>query len=226
MPVDNLLCGLWWTVWWCIPVRMFDKEAWLSEAREAARRYADHRRLIDAMEAESADLLAAMVEAYAWPVGEPEPDRFDEYGVQHIGDRAYGASTSTTPSNTNPAGPPRPGPTTSARSPAEPTGSKPTPAGSSSNPAPAPSSGTPAPDKSSTSTAQAATTPATENSGGSLCHADCMTQLVARMRQESQSVRQDPADLAEAQAVLEEMRVRRAPVSTAPRPAGGSRPTP
>ena len=70
---------------------MFDAvEAWLSGAREAARRYAALRRRIEELETEAAVALADMVEAYAWPEGLPVPERLDGYGVQKIEGRAFG----------------------------------------------------------------------------------------------------------------------------------------
>ena len=45
---------------------------------------------IDVLEAERARLLATVVDDYTWPENQPEPDRFDAYGVQHIGGVAYG----------------------------------------------------------------------------------------------------------------------------------------
>ncbi|MCL2483052.1 MAG: 13E12 repeat family protein [Propionibacteriaceae bacterium] len=52
--------------------------------------YAACRRMIDLMEAEAARLLGHAIDAYAWPVDQPEPDRFDTYRVEHIDGHAYG----------------------------------------------------------------------------------------------------------------------------------------
>ncbi|MCL2470227.1 MAG: 13E12 repeat family protein [Propionibacteriaceae bacterium] len=69
---------------------MFDNGEWLVQARTAMADYAACRRMIDLMEAEAARLLAHAIDAYTWPVDQPEPDRFDTYRVEHIDGRAYG----------------------------------------------------------------------------------------------------------------------------------------
>jgi len=52
--------------------------------------YAALRRHIDMLEAQAAAMLAQVVDAYTWPEELPQPERRDTYGVQHIGERAFG----------------------------------------------------------------------------------------------------------------------------------------
>ena len=75
--------------------RMFEgMEQWQSRARQAMAKYADHRRLIDQLEAESAVLLAEAVKAYAWPEEIEVPSRSNCYSVESLNAERFGEDMS------------------------------------------------------------------------------------------------------------------------------------
>ena len=62
---------------------------WLAQARNAMADYAALRRHIEQLEALSAQMLAEVIGAYAWPENVPVPDRRDTYGPTLIGRHRY-----------------------------------------------------------------------------------------------------------------------------------------
>jgi len=53
-------------------------------------RYVALRQQIEALETESAKVLADVLDAYAWPESVPEPELRDQFGVEHVGGQAFG----------------------------------------------------------------------------------------------------------------------------------------
>jgi len=70
---------------------MFDGfSEWRANATSAMARYIALREQIEALETESATVLADVLDAYAWPESVPEPELRDQFGVEHVGGRAFG----------------------------------------------------------------------------------------------------------------------------------------
>jgi len=53
-------------------------------------RYVALREQIEQLETESAKVLAEVMDAYRWPESVPEPEMRDQFGVEHVGGRAFG----------------------------------------------------------------------------------------------------------------------------------------
>ena len=63
---------------------------WRANATSVMTRYVALRQQIEALETESAKVLADVLDAYAWPESVPEPELRDQFGVEHVGGRAFG----------------------------------------------------------------------------------------------------------------------------------------
>jgi len=57
-------------------------------------RYVALREQIEALETESANVLAGVLDAYRWPESVPEPEMRDQFGVEHVNGCAFGEDLS------------------------------------------------------------------------------------------------------------------------------------
>jgi len=70
---------------------MFDGfDSWRGNATSVMARYVALRQQIEALETESAIVLAEVMEAYTWPKSVPEPETRDQFGVEHVGGHVFG----------------------------------------------------------------------------------------------------------------------------------------
>jgi len=70
---------------------MFDGfDSWRADATSVMARYVALREQIEKLETESATVLADVLGAYTWPEDVPEPEMRDQFGVEHVGGRAFG----------------------------------------------------------------------------------------------------------------------------------------
>ena len=70
---------------------MFDSfDCWRANATSVMGRYVALREQIEQLETESAKVLAEVMDAYRWPESVPEPEMRDQFGVEHVGGRAFG----------------------------------------------------------------------------------------------------------------------------------------